>query len=147
MIAAREPSAELYEEAVAVNRALADQIGRDRDPERWANVRNEMGYALTMAGRAENNVAHFEEAVLILREAIVVQKKIKAVPAVAFTQDSLCDVLVDLGAAQKDRAMAQEAIAACQEALVIFEERKMDDLAAGSEKNLAEAQALLAELH
>lgn len=84
---------------------------------------------------------------MILREAIVVQKKINSVPAVAFAQDSLCDVLVDLGAAHKDKAMAQEAIAACQEALVIFKERKMDDLAAGSEKNLAEAQALLAELN
>ena len=99
-----------------------------------------------MAGRVENNVAHFEEAVLVLREAIVVQKKIKAVPAVAFTQDSLCDVLVDLGTARKDKAMAQEAIAACQDALVIFREHKMDDLAAGSEKNLAEAQSLLAAL-
>ena len=127
--------------------ALADQIGRDRDPERWANVPNEMGDSLTMAGRFENNVAHFEEAVLILREAIVVQKKINSVPAVAFTQDSLCDVLVDLGAARKDKAMAEEAIAACQEALGIFRDKKMDDLAAGSEKNLAEAQALLAELH
>ncbi|MGX5851008.1 hypothetical protein ACWGTO_28480 [Mesorhizobium sp. PL10] len=84
---------------------------------------------------------------MILREAIVVQKKIKAVPAVAFTQDSLCDVLVDLGAARKDKALAEEAISACQDALVIFREQKMADLAAGSEKNLAEAQALVAELH
>lgn len=106
-----------------------------------------LGFALTMAGRAENNVAHFEEAVLILREAIVVQKKINSVPAVAFTQDSLCDVLADLGAARKDKAKAEEAIAACQEALGIFRDKKMDDLAAGSEKNLAEVQALLAELH
>jgi hypothetical protein len=30
--------------------------------------------------------------------------------------------------------------------LVIFRDRKMDDLAAGSEKNLAEAQALLSAL-
>ena len=43
--------------------------------------------------------------------------------------------------------MAQEAIAACQDALVIFRDKKMDDLAAGSEKNLAEAQALLAGLN
>ena len=68
-------------------------------------------------------------------------------PAVAFTQDSLCDVLADLGAARKDKAEAEEAIAACQEALGIFRDKKMDDLAAGSEKNLAELQALLAELH
>ena len=57
------------------------------------------------------------------------------------------DVLTDLGTARKDKALAQEAIAACQDALVIFRDRKMDDLTAGSEKNLAEAQALLAELH
>ena len=57
------------------------------------------------AGRAENNVARFEEAVPILREAI-----------------------------------------ACQDALVIFRDRKMDDLAASSTQNLAEARALLAEL-
>lgn len=56
-------------------------------------------------------------------------------------------MLVDLGAARMDKAMAEEAIAACQEALGIFRDKKMDDLASGSEKNLAEAQALLAELH
>ncbi|MER9233949.1 hypothetical protein NKI56_17915 [Mesorhizobium sp. M0622] len=49
-------------------------------------------------------------------------------------------------AARKQKAMAEEAIAACQHALVIFRDGKMGDLAAGSEKNLAEAQALLAEL-
>lgn len=63
------------------------------------------------------------------------------------TEDSLCDVLTDLGAARKDKARAEEAIAACQEALVVFRDRKMDDLTAGSEKNLAEAQALLADLN
>ncbi|BCG75727.1 hypothetical protein MesoLj113a_68850 [Mesorhizobium sp. 113-1-2] len=63
------------------------------------------------------------------------------------TEDSLCDVLTDLGAARKDKALAEEAIAACQEALVIFRDCKMDDLTAGSEKNLAEAQALLADLN
>ena len=46
-------------------------------------------------------------------------------------------MLVDLGAARKDKAMAEEAIAACQEALGIFRDKKMDDLAAGSEKNVA----------
>ncbi|MFD2055125.1 hypothetical protein ACFSQT_19345 [Mesorhizobium calcicola] len=72
---------------------------------------------------------------------------INSVPGVAFTQHSLCDVLTDLGAARKEKAHAEEAIAACQDALVIFWDRKMDDLTAGSEKNLAEAQALLAGLH
>ena len=137
----------MFDEAIAVNRALADEVGRDRDPDRWASLQNEVGYALTMAGRSENNVARFEEAVPILREAIAVQKKINSVPAVAFTEDSLCDVLTDLGTARKDKALAEEAIAACQDALVIFRDRKMDDLTAGSEKNLAEAQALLADLH
>jgi hypothetical protein len=32
-------------------------------------------YALTLAGRTENNVARFEEAVPILREAIAVQRR------------------------------------------------------------------------
>jgi hypothetical protein len=111
------------------------------------SLQNEVGYALTMAGRSENNVARFEEAVPILREAIAVQKEINSIPAVAFTEDSLCDVLTDLGTARKDKALAQEAIAACQDALVIFRDRKMDDLTAGSEKNLAEAQTLLANLN
>ena len=75
-----------------------------------------------------------------------VQKRINSVPGIAFTEDGLCDVLTDRGAARKDKAMAEEAIAACQHALAVFSERKMDDLAAGSEKNLAEAEALPAEL-
>jgi hypothetical protein len=97
--------------------------------------------------RAENNVARFEEAVPILRGAIAVQKKVNSVPGIAFTEDSPCDVLTDLGAARKKKALAQEAIAACQDALVIFRDRKMDDLTVGSEKNLAEAPALLAKLN
>jgi hypothetical protein len=101
---------------------------------------------LTLAGRTENNGARFEEAVPILREAIAVQKKINSVPGIAFTQDSLCDVLTDLGAARKEKTLAEEAIGACQDAHVIFRDRKMDDLTAGLEKNLAEAEALLAEL-
>jgi hypothetical protein len=97
-------------------------------------IRTPSGHGVKPAGCRPHDVARFEEAVPILREAIAVQKKINAVPDIAFTQDSLCDVLVDLGAARKQSAMAQEAIAACQDALVIFKDRKMDDLTAGSEK-------------
>jgi hypothetical protein len=102
-------------------------------------IRTPSGRGVKPAGCRPHDVARFEEA-------IAVQKKVNAVPDIAFTQDSLCDVLVDLGVARKQKAMAREAIAACQDALVIFEDRKMDDLTAGSEKNLAEAQALLAAL-
>jgi len=56
-------------------------------------------------------------------------------------------VPADLGAVRKEKAMAEEAVAACQDALVIFPDRNMDDLTAGSEKNHAEALALLAALH
>jgi hypothetical protein len=55
-------------------------------------------------------------------------------------------VLTDLGTARKEKTLAEEAIGACQDAHVIFRDRKMDDLTAGLEKNLAEAEALLAEL-
>ena len=44
-------------------------------------------------------------------------------------------MLADLGAVRKEKAMAEEAVAACQDALVIFPDRNMDDLTAGSEKN------------
>ena len=82
----------------------------------------------------------------ILRDAVAVQRKLKAIPAVAYTEDSLCDVLTDLGAARKDKALIDEAIGACKSAIVVFEDNKLTDLAAGSQTNLAEAEAVLADL-
>ena len=105
MLADREPDAAATDAAVAANRALADFVGRDRDPARWAIVQNEVGYALTVAGKREKNPARFEEAVPILRDAVALQHQLNDVPAVAFTEDSLCDVLTELGAARKDTAL------------------------------------------
>ena len=99
-----------------------------------------------MPAGARHNVARFEEAVPILRDAVAVQRDLKAVPAVAYTEDSLCDVLTELGAARKDAALVDEAIAACKSAIVVFEDNNLTELAAGSTTNLAEAEAVLAEL-
>ncbi len=143
----REPAAtDVLVDAVAVNRALSELSPRDSDPDRWASLQNEIGYSLTLIGRRANDPARFEEALPILREAISVQRQIKAVPAIAFTEDSLCDVLTDLGAIKKDKAMAEEAVATCTSALAIFREHKIDGLIPISETNLAEAEQLLATL-
>jgi hypothetical protein len=82
----------------------------------------------------------------ILREAVAVQRKLNAIPAVAYTEDSLCDVLTDLGSARKDASLIDEAIGACKNAIVVFKDNNLADLAAGSQTNLAEAEAVLAEL-
>ena len=96
--------------------------GAARKPEGWAALQNEIGYALTIAGKRENNIARFEQAVPILRDAVAVQRNLNAVPAVAYTEDSLCDVLIELGAVRKDAALVDEAIAACKSALVVFQD-------------------------
>jgi hypothetical protein len=75
-----------------------------------------------------------------------VQRQLNDVPAVAYTEDSLCDVLTELGAARKDKAMLDEAIGACKDAVLIFKDNQLTGLAAGSETNLAEAQAALTAL-
>jgi uncharacterized caspase-like protein len=146
LIAEREKTPAAHDAAIEANRVLADFYGRDRVPERWASYRNEVGYALTLAGRAENNPARFEEAVAVLREAVAVQQALGVSPDLAYTQDSLCDVLTDLGALNKDRAMAQEAVTTCTAALAGFTAAALPDLVKLSETNLAEAQALLAAL-
>jgi hypothetical protein len=66
---------------------------------------------------------------------------------VAFTEDSLCDVLTELGALKRDRAMAIEAIAACESALATFQANNMPDLVVVSTRNLDEAKQLLASLN
>src|SRR6185295_14031089 len=109
---------------IAAHRALADFVGRDRNPARWAAVQNEVGYTLTVAGRREKNVARFEEAVPLLRDAVALQRRLNDVPAVAYTEDSLCDALTELGAARKDKAMIGEAIGACKDAILIFRDNQ-----------------------
>ncbi len=136
----------MIDEAVAAYRALLEATPRDEDPAGWASLQNEIGYNLTIAGKRENNVARFEEAVPILRDAVAVQRDLKAVPAVAYTEDSLCDVLIELGKLRKDAALVDEAIAACKSALVVFQDNDLTELAAGSKTNLAKAEAVLAEL-
>ena len=82
----------------------------------------------------------------ILRDAVTLQRQLNDVPAVAFTEDSLCDVLTELGAVRKDAALIDEAIGACKNAIVVFRDNNLADLLAGSETNLAEAEAVLADL-
>ena len=67
-------------------------------------------------------------------------------PALAGTEDSLCDAHTELGAAREDKSMIGEAIGACKDAILIFSGGRLADLAAGSETNLAEAEPALTAL-
>lgn len=138
----RSGEAKRFDEAAAINAALAAQAGRDAAPARWASLSNEAGYALTLAGRAARDPARLERAVALLREAVAVQRRINDVPALAYTEDSLCDVLVDLGAMRGEKALGAEAVPLCRSALATFQETGLSDLAQGSATNLKEAEAL-----
>jgi tetratricopeptide (TPR) repeat protein len=90
---------------------------REQQSQRWAGLQNSIGYSLVLIGERENDLARFEEAVPILREALAVQLQLQVSRSVAATSDSLCRALLGMGSRKKDRAALLEARQLCQSAM------------------------------
>ena len=107
---------EHWETAIASWRNAQQIFTRDQQPQRWAGIQNSIGYCLVLIGERENDLARFEEAVPILREALAVQLQLQASRSAAATSDSLCRALLGVGSRQKDRAALLEARQLCESA-------------------------------
>ena len=63
----------------------------------------------------------------------------------AYSADTLCDGLIELGEREPDRGMAEEAVQACTWALSVMK-MKLADMVAETEEHLERAEELLAQL-
>jgi uncharacterized caspase-like protein len=125
-------------DAIAASRATQLVWTKEAYPLDWALQQNSIGYRLVQIGEAENDPARFEEAVPILRAALEVQSG-RDEETAAYTSDSLCLALLELGRGRSDGGMLREARQLC---LTAIEGEK----AVGNEAALAETTATLARV-
>ena len=89
---------------------------RELEPRQWAAMQNSIGYSLVLIGEQEDDLARFEEAIPILREALVVQLQLQEARSAASTSDSLCHALLGTGSRKKARLELLEAAKLCENA-------------------------------
>ncbi len=128
--------------AVDAWRSALVVYGRQSDPASWAKHQNTIGYTLVLVGEVEESEARFKEAEQILREALSVQQGLGADEA-AFTADSLCHALIDLGVPQGNRAMLREAKELCESAVAGERRLGEDDAVKETQANLEKLNAVL----
>lgn len=126
--------------------AFVETAKPDYSAYHWVVAANGRAYTLIVAYRLDGDVTRLPEAVDWARKAVVAATKANDHENAAYSADTLCDGLIELGTKQHDRAMAEEAVQACEWALTVMETAKMEDVIPITTKNLERAQALLAEL-
>jgi uncharacterized caspase-like protein len=112
----------------------------------WVVAANGRAYVLIVAYRLDGDAARLPEAVDWARRAVKSATKANDAANAAYSADTLCDGLVELGSRQHDLSMAQEAVQACEWALDVMRTMKLDDVIPTTEENLRRADDLLAEL-
>jgi tetratricopeptide (TPR) repeat protein len=145
-IGERDKDLASLEEAAAADRELLAASDKREQPDVWSSNVNSLAYAIIVGGKRKSEVGEVEKVLPMLREAIQTQDDIKALPDIAYTLDTLCDGLIDVGRVRKDHAIADEAVNTCERALSILHAYKDEETATITEGNLARARALLAEL-
>src|SRR5262249_37699451 len=120
---------------------------RERAPVTWAMTFFNLGNALRHLGERENDVACLGDAVDAYREALKERTRDHLPRDWARTQLGLGAALYALGQRETGTARTEEAVAACRAALVVFEDAKAAHLVETARRNLAQAEALLAERH
>ncbi|MGE3306581.1 MAG: caspase family protein [Rhizobiaceae bacterium] len=112
----------------------------------WIVAANGRAYVLVAAYRLDGDADRLPEAVDWGRRAVKAATKVNDAENAAYSADTLCDALVELGTLQRDRGMAEEAVQACSWALQVMETMKLEGTIPITQKNLERAQSLLAEL-
>ncbi|WP_246730368.1 caspase family protein [Nitratireductor mangrovi] len=119
---------------------------RDATPDRWALNANTHGWSLILAGRRGGGAELYERAIALLRDAVAVHHELADMRNVGFAEDSLCLALVELGKARGDRAMVEEGLAVCDDAIAHLRENGHAGVAEGTLAHVALGRSLLAEL-
>jgi len=126
--------------------AFVETATTDDSAYHWVVAANGRAYVLIVAYRLDGDAARLPEAVDWARRSVTAATKVNDAANAAYAADTLCDGLVELGTGERDTAMAEEAVLACSWALDVMRTMKLDDVIPSTEKNLARAEALRAEL-
>lgn len=126
--------------------AFVETAKPDYSAYHWVVAANGRAYTLITAYRLDGDLARLPEAVEWARKAVVAATKASDHENAAYSADTLCDGLIELGTHERDRAMAEEAVQACEWALTVMETAKMEDVIPITTKNLERARELLAQL-
>jgi uncharacterized caspase-like protein len=140
----RQPSD--FAEAIVAGEALVATLSRETAPEEWADWTNSFAYTLLRAGQAGGERALLLRAVETARSATELQRRIDAVPALGFSEDTLCEALITLGRLDGDRASLAQGIEACQRSIAILEVANLPEVLEISRQNLARGQQALGEI-
>lgn len=103
---------ELYGVALAT-------IDREKDPDSWAAIQNDLGNALSMLGEREGETAMLARAVAAYEAALTVWTKERAPLDWARTQDNLGSVFAALGESSGDASDLSRAASAYEAALTV----------------------------
>jgi tetratricopeptide (TPR) repeat protein len=150
----REDGTQRLQEAVAAYRAALEVYTRERVPLQWAMTQNNLGTALGALGEREDGASdagrgRLQEAVAAFRAALEVRTRERVPLDWAMTQNNLGNALRALGerddgTSDAGRGRLEEAVAAYRAALEVFRPAGASFYVAGTERNLARAEALLA---
>lgn len=112
----------------------------------WVVAANGRAWELIAAYRIDGDAARLPEAVDWARRAVKAATKANDAENAAYSADTLCEGLTELGTKEHDRGMAEEAVQACTWALGVMQTMKLDDVIAEAKTHLKRAEELLAEL-
>ena len=126
--------------------AFVETAKPDYSAYHWVVAANGRAYVLIVAYRLDGDLTRLPEAVDWARRAVVAATKANDHENAAYSADTLCDGLIELGTQQRDLAMAEEAVQACEWALMVMQTTKLEDVIPTTEKNLERARELLAQL-
>ena len=134
------------EKAIAAYREALKEWTRARVPLDWAMTQNNMGVALRSLGERESGTARLTEAVRAYSEALKEYTRNRVPLQWAAIQNNLGAALRDLGERRGDETALEDAIAAFRGALEEYEKAGASHYAEVARRNLARAEAKLAEL-
>ena len=149
-LGAREDGTQRLEEAVAAYRAALEVRTRERVPLQWAMTQNNLGNALsTLGGREDGTLDAGRRRWRAYRAALEVRTRERVPLDWAMTQNNLGNALKRSARARTARlcrrGRLEEAVAAYRAALEVFRPAGASYYVVHTERNLARAEALLAE--
>jgi uncharacterized caspase-like protein len=131
------------EQSIASMSASNRHFSRETHPADWAYTTSFIARLDLIAGRRKAEAARFEKAASALREVVAIQSGAGDTYNLAFSQDTLCAALYELGRARNRKSALAEAAEACASAIPLLREHGQGAMADETEKLLAEARSAL----
>ncbi|MCB1452502.1 MAG: hypothetical protein KDJ43_02565, partial [Rhizobiaceae bacterium] len=132
------------EESIDVLSSAIDHFNADDYPAEWADLTNNIAWLNVLAGRHYGDIARFESAANDLKFVVAIQRDIGNTATLAFSEDSLCAALYEIGRARSEKPLLENAADACASAIEHFQANGMEDFADGSTKLLSQVEDAMA---